>query len=719
MRKRFDNEGTALPRGGLLLPSSLGPIQFGVVPETIKDTVETPEGVPTVFVVPKKLFSVARSVNLAEIEFPAYWNFFVQRKRTTVVCHPGQRELLTRVLSEALFGPERLDPSEFSKPPAFAPDLTKELAYFRTNRVTGKVMQVSDFVDFVEADRNGTARLSGGVQISFEDDRSLALVEKGRIRSLVSAEPPLPRAVDRTISSKRAFRRPVLGVSVIGSGHGFDPGNRTSGFVLWLGGRGVLVDPPVDALDWLAGYDVDPRQVDGLILTHCHADHDAGALQKLLQEGRITIYTTPTVLSSFVAKYSLLTGMDPKAFRQLFDYVPVMAGEPVNIHGASVTFRYSLHSIPCVGFEVTYRGKGLVYPSDTLNDPDVIRALRDAGTLSQERAKDLVNFPWHHQLVIHEAGIPPIHTPVAYLASLDDATKSRLLLVHVSRRTLPENSGLRIAPTGLENTVDLKAPRLPVEKALVVLDAMAKVDILAELPAARAADFLRCVHKESYTAGERVVEDGTPGDTFYVILSGHASVRKHGRELKVYTDFDYFGETALITGAPRVADVFAKTDLEVLAMDRQDFLYLLRDTDLPGRLVHLAKLRELPTWELLSTAPALHGLTANQKTQLQALMDPVVYKKGSLIGPDPVLISSGRVQMVEDSHAGPIMGRGGFAGDPDRFATRRAAFTQFRCQTRVGGYRMPTRALKAFFRKNPGVFMRLSNLWRTATGDPE
>ena len=34
-----------------------------------------------------------------------------------------------------------------------------------------------------------------------------------------------------------------------------------------------------------------------LILTHCHADHDAGTFQKILQERKVTVLTTPTIMS--------------------------------------------------------------------------------------------------------------------------------------------------------------------------------------------------------------------------------------------------------------------------------------------------------------------------------------------------------------------------------------------------------------------------------------
>ena len=51
-----------------------------------------------------------------------------------------------------------------------------------------------------------------------------------------------------------------------------------------------------------------------MILTHCHADHDAGTFQKILLEQRVTVMTTKTIMASFVRKYSLVSVPSPFAY---------------------------------------------------------------------------------------------------------------------------------------------------------------------------------------------------------------------------------------------------------------------------------------------------------------------------------------------------------------------------------------------------------------------
>ena len=56
-------------------------------------------------------------------------------------------------------------------------------------------------------------------------------------------------------------------------------------------------------------------------------------------------------------------------------------------------------------------------------------------------------------ILLHEAGAPPIHTPLKVLSELPEDVKKRLYVVHTS--ALPEGSDLRVAPTGTAGTIRL------------------------------------------------------------------------------------------------------------------------------------------------------------------------------------------------------------------------------------------------------------------------
>jgi Cft2 family RNA processing exonuclease len=115
--------------------------------------------------------------------------------------------------------------------------------------------------------------------------------------------------------------------------------------------------------------------VDAVILTHCHADHDAGIFQKIMEETRISFFTTPTIMASFLRKYSSLSGLPESLVRSLFVFRPAVIGEPIKTHGGAIKFHYNLHAIPCVGFQASFGGKTIVYSGDTNYDPPRINAM--------------------------------------------------------------------------------------------------------------------------------------------------------------------------------------------------------------------------------------------------------------------------------------------------------------------------------------------------------
>jgi voltage-gated potassium channel len=80
-------------------------------------------------------------------------------------------------------------------------------------------------------------------------------------------------------------------------------------------------------------------------------------------------------------------------------------------------------------------------------------------------------------------------------------------------------------------------------------------------------------HKH-YIANSDLVRAGEPGDAFYVILDGEARVQLPAGPVTLGAG-SFFGEMAIIDGAPRSATVSAATDAVVLVIPRPKFLALL------------------------------------------------------------------------------------------------------------------------------------------------
>jgi CRP-like cAMP-binding protein len=389
----------------------------------------------------------------------------------------------------------------------------------------------------------------------------------------------------------------------------------------------------------------------------------------------------------------------------------VKVGGSVRVHGGELRFFYTLHSIPTVGFEAFYGGKSLVFSADTLYDPARIQAMVEAGTITPERADALIRFPWHHTVVLHEAGVPPLHTPTSVLAALPPDVKRRLYLLHIAQEALPADQGLKVAPAGVEHTI-----RIPVDPprhadAIALLDVFVGIDLFRGLSLARARELLQVARLREYAAGQRIIAQDSPGDAFYVIVSGVASVRRGATELKRYQAGDYFGETALILGQPRNADVFAQGDCVLVEIDRHDFLFLLRGTDIPERLVRLARMREERSWELFARNSALEPLTSAQKTQLQSYLEVVDLAAGDLLwragapAEAAFLIDQGRVALEPSAASLEPYGPGAFLGEVDPLLEGKAASGAARVVEGGRAFRIKRADLARWFDENPGVHL--------------
>lgn len=121
-------------------------------------------------------------------------------------------------------------------------------------------------------------------------------------------------------------------------------------------------------------------------------------------------------MNSFVRKYSALSGISFNIIQMLFKFRPVIIGAPLSLNGATFRFFYSLHSIPCIGFEVFLQDKSIFFSGDTYFDPKKMLEMQKHGFISQKRYENLANIKWIHTVILHEAGVPPIHTPISSLS---------------------------------------------------------------------------------------------------------------------------------------------------------------------------------------------------------------------------------------------------------------------------------------------------------------
>lgn len=105
--------------------------------------------------------------------------------------------------------------------------------------------------------------------------------------------------------------------------------------------------------------------------------------------------------------------------------------------------------------------------------------------------------------------------------------------------------------------------------------------VFAGLPPAHIDQLLQRFQRFSVKRGDVLIQQGEPGDYYYVIETGRCHITRtiSGSTMLVakLEAGDAFGEEALVNGQMRNATATMKTDGVLLRLDKQDFIELLRE----------------------------------------------------------------------------------------------------------------------------------------------
>jgi hypothetical protein len=262
----------------------------------------------------------------------------------------------------------------------YPPDATEEEKQ-NNNTARVEIFKMAGGTEYIVHDVDdcntiiGKARFSGTVRVP--DEQSVKnLISDGKQQQFDSQSRMKETDLKNpTESPLQTFHPPSFGVTILGNSHGFDKNGNTSGYVLWVNGRGIMIDPPPYSSSALEREGIRPQTIIAIIITHCHADHDAGAFQKIMTGSQVAIITTPTIYKSFMRKYAALSGLSPSLLRQSHRFRAAIIGQPLKMQGAVFHFTYTLHTIPCISFKAEWRGRSIVFTGDHMNIPEQITIL--------------------------------------------------------------------------------------------------------------------------------------------------------------------------------------------------------------------------------------------------------------------------------------------------------------------------------------------------------
>lgn len=130
-------------------------------------------------------------------------------------------------------------------------------------------------------------------------------------------------------------------------------------------------------------------------------------------------------------------------------------------------------------------------------------------------------------------------------------------------------------------------------------------------------DLVDAMFEKKVESGVDIIEQGAPGDYFYVVDSGSFDIFVNGDKKVTVGLGASFGELALLYNAPRAATVKATSDSVVWAVDRVSFRHMLKETTLKKRRLYEGFLAEVPLFQSLveeerhKIADALESLSFN------------------------------------------------------------------------------------------------------------
>ena len=116
---------------------------------------------------------------------------------------------------------------------------------------------------------------------------------------------------------------------------------------------------------------------------------------------------------------------------------------------------------------------------------------------------------------------------------------------------------------------------MSVTNPMTRLPALRRVPIFQGLTKEALFDVARRTREVAYPSGSVLVREGDPGNSLGIIVDGSVEVRTGERVIARMGEGDFFGEIALLDGAPRTASVIAVGDVVLLTLTSADFEALL------------------------------------------------------------------------------------------------------------------------------------------------
>ena len=215
---------------------------------------------------------------------------------------------------------------------------------------------------------------------------------------------------------------------------------------------------------------------------------------------------------------------------------------------------------------------------------------------------------------------------------------------------------------------------------------------------------------------DKIIEEGSHGDYFYIIESGNASVMKANLvRQKELGAFEYFGEVALLTNSTRTADIVADTEIDAIVIPRNRFVNFVAGTEFGRVLQRVIDNRDENIWNLVVESKAFARLTDYQRMWMETCLQPQTIAGNSTIVaegdtlPGLYIVQDGEVVVAKDGEEVGRVGRGGAIGMLDRILRDESSGFTFSAAEPTTLLYLSKDDAADFVERNPGIAMRIES----------
>jgi CRP-like cAMP-binding protein len=281
--------------------------------------------------------------------------------------------------------------------------------------------------------------------------------------------------------------------------------------------------------------------------------------------------------------------------------------------------------------------------------------------------------------------------------------------------TMPEGTPPAAAAPAADEPLAPEAPS-PVD---ATSRSVPKAPLFSDLSSEAFVELVERCPLRHFMSGERIIQQDAPGDAFYVICEGRVAVRREeGGEVYLLahlSEGDFFGEMALLSGAPRVASVDAVAD-GTLVLEISTTLLTELTRRHPGVAAALKKFcRQRLVANLMATSALFRPLSRADRRALASgfrardvLAGDVVLTEGER-GDGLYLVLAGQLEVSRGGFRIAKLAQGEVFGEASLLG-RRPALATVRAVQRTSLLRLPEEDFARVAERYPAVRAHLEAL---------